>query len=214
MKVLPRLRRTRAGGTMPVVADEPRAEPRPDTIRTPTLRWINIDEPRLADRQWLADTFGFHELDLEDVASHNQRPKVDEYPNYLFIVMQFPRFDKERGRPSRDPSPISSPSTTSIGSESAPPTTAAGGSRIGPPPAAVAGATCGPAGTGRRSPGIARDVAMPPTHRIFRSGLRASRMWPVDRRRPFNPYRGRSNAVDAGSSPNGARVPGSDRGVA
>ena len=83
---------------MPVVADEPRAEPRPDTIRTPTLRWINIDEPRLADRQWLADTFGFHELDLEDVASHNQRPKVDEYPDYLFIVMQFPRFDKERGR--------------------------------------------------------------------------------------------------------------------
>jgi magnesium transporter len=98
MKVLPRLRRTRAGGALPVAPDEPRAEPRPDTIQTPTLRWINIDEPRLADRQWLADTFGFHELDLEDVASHNQRPKVDEYPDYLFIVMQFPRFDKERGR--------------------------------------------------------------------------------------------------------------------
>jgi len=32
------------------------------------------------------------------VASHNQRPKVDEYENYLFLVMQFPRFDKEAGR--------------------------------------------------------------------------------------------------------------------
>jgi magnesium transporter len=53
---------------------------------------------RLADRIWLAEEFGFHELDLEDVASHNQRPKVDEYDEYLFLVMQFPRFDKETGR--------------------------------------------------------------------------------------------------------------------
>ena len=40
---------------------------------------------------WLAENFDFHELDLEDVASRNQRPKVDEYRDYLFLVMQFPR---------------------------------------------------------------------------------------------------------------------------
>lgn len=98
MKAFPRLRRTRQGRTATVVAEEARGEPRPEIVRTPALRWINIDEPRLADRQWLAEEFGFHELDLEDVASHNQRPKVDEYPEYLFLVMQFPRFDKERNR--------------------------------------------------------------------------------------------------------------------
>jgi magnesium transporter len=40
----------------------------------------------------------FHELDLEDVASRNQRPKLDEYADYMFLVMQFPRFDKTTGR--------------------------------------------------------------------------------------------------------------------
>ena len=97
MKAFPRLRRPRDPGS-PVISDEPRGEPRPEIIETRTLRWINIDEPRLADRQWLDENFPFHELDLEDVASHNQRPKVDEYDEYLFLVMQFPRFDKESGR--------------------------------------------------------------------------------------------------------------------
>jgi magnesium transporter len=97
MKAFPRIRRPRPAASL-AVADEPHGEPRPEIIETPTLRWINIDEPRLVDRLWLADTFGFHELDLEDVASHNQRPKVDEYEEYLFLVMQFPRFDKESGR--------------------------------------------------------------------------------------------------------------------
>lgn len=97
MKAFPRIRRPRQMASSPVT-DEPHGEPRPEIIETRTLRWINIDEPRLADRVWLAEHFGFHELDLEDVASHNQRPKVDEYDEYLFLVMQFPRFDKESGR--------------------------------------------------------------------------------------------------------------------
>ena len=29
-------------------------------------------------------------LDLEDVFSRNQRPKLDTYDDYLFLVMQFP----------------------------------------------------------------------------------------------------------------------------
>ena len=98
MKALPRLLRPRPPAALPALVEDARGEPRPEIIETARLRWINIDEPRLADRQWLAETFGFHELDLEDVASHNQRPKVDEYEDYLFLVMQFPRFDKDRGR--------------------------------------------------------------------------------------------------------------------
>ena len=98
MKVLPRrLRRSLATPGADGV-EEPILEPRPRIIQAEALRWIQIDEPRLADRLWLAENFGFHELDLEDVASRNQRPKVDEYPDYLFLVMQFPRFDKVTGR--------------------------------------------------------------------------------------------------------------------
>jgi magnesium transporter len=98
MRAIPRLLRQRARPASEIADEEPRGEPRPEIVESPTLRWINIDEPRLADRVWLSETFGFHELDLEDVASHNQRPKVDEYDEYLFLVMQFPRFDKEVGR--------------------------------------------------------------------------------------------------------------------
>ncbi len=97
MKAFPRLRRQRPDDS-PVITDEARGEPRIEVAETRSLRWINIDEPRLADRQWLDENFPFHELDLEDVASYNQRPKVDEYDEYLFLVMQFPRFDKETGR--------------------------------------------------------------------------------------------------------------------
>ncbi len=96
--VVPRLFGAR--GTTPSTEpeEEIRGEPRPEIIEAARLRWVHIDEPRLADRLWLEENFGFHELDLEDVASHNQRPKVDEYDEYLFLVMQFPRFDKETGR--------------------------------------------------------------------------------------------------------------------
>lgn len=97
MRSLPRLLRSRGGDVAPT-EDEPRGEPRVQEVHGPAVRWINIDEPRLVDRQWLADTFGFHELDLEDVASHNQRPKLDEYDEYMFLVMHFPRYDKELGR--------------------------------------------------------------------------------------------------------------------
>jgi magnesium transporter len=92
-----RLLRGRPRGA-PGGPEESLGEPRPEVIESPSLRWINIDEPRLADRQWLADNFPFHELDLEDVASHNQRPKLDEYDEYMFLVMHFPRFDKDTGR--------------------------------------------------------------------------------------------------------------------
>jgi len=44
--------------------------------------------------QLLADRFGWHPLDLEDVLSRRQRPKVDEYPDYLFGILHFPVYDK------------------------------------------------------------------------------------------------------------------------
>ena len=97
MRSLPRLMRPRGSTELPA-EEEPRGEPRAEEVHGPSVRWINVDEPRLVDRLWLAETFGFHELDLEDVASHNQRPKLDEYDEYMFLVMHFPRYDKDTGR--------------------------------------------------------------------------------------------------------------------
>src|SRR3954451_16412451 len=75
-----------------------REDPRVETVEAPGLRWINIERPRPADQAWLEERFEFHPLDYEDVFSRNQRPKVDEYDDYLFIVLHFPRFDKRVGR--------------------------------------------------------------------------------------------------------------------
>src|ERR687889_2441445 len=75
-----------------------REDPRVEIVEALGLRWINIERPRPVDRAWLEERFEFHPLDYEDVFSRNQRPKVDEYDDYLFIVLHFPRYDKTVSR--------------------------------------------------------------------------------------------------------------------
>jgi magnesium transporter len=62
------------------------------------LRWLNIERPGTIEMAAVATEFDFHELDYEDVLSRRQRPKVDEYADYLFVVLHFPRYDKSAGR--------------------------------------------------------------------------------------------------------------------
>ncbi len=62
------------------------------------MRWLHIEHPGAPEMEALAREFEFHELDYEDVLSRRQRPKVDEYAGYLFVVLHFPRYDKAAGR--------------------------------------------------------------------------------------------------------------------
>lgn len=75
-----------------------RREPRVELVEAAGLRWYHVEDPQAPDTEWLADQFSFHPLDLEDVTSINQRPKLDVYDDYLFLVVHFPRFDKSTGR--------------------------------------------------------------------------------------------------------------------
>jgi magnesium transporter len=94
----PRLRRP-SRSRVDTTAPAPTApEPNVEVIEHPGLRWINIERPGPVDRAWLEEHFEFHPLAYEDVASRNQRPKVDEFPDYLFIVLHFPVFDSAVGR--------------------------------------------------------------------------------------------------------------------
>jgi magnesium transporter len=70
----------------------------PEIIEAAGIRWIHIESPRTADRDWLEEHFDFHQLDYEDVFSRNQRPKLDQYDDYVFIVLHFPLFDKDSAR--------------------------------------------------------------------------------------------------------------------
>jgi magnesium transporter len=92
----PRLRRpSTAGGS---VAPDAVEVAEPQIVEASGLRWTHIDDPRLADREWLESRYEFHPLDWEDVYSRNQRSKLDVYDDYLFIVLHFPVFEKASGR--------------------------------------------------------------------------------------------------------------------
>jgi magnesium transporter len=94
----PRLpRRARARRAVVAPAAE-RTQPQIERLTYEGLEWIHIEQPGPLERAWLAEHYEFHPLDLEDVMSRNQRPKIDEYPEYLFIVLHFPVFDKQVGR--------------------------------------------------------------------------------------------------------------------
>src|SRR4051794_8608316 len=100
---MPSLPKPRFGRAARVRGQAVVAQPEPDTprheiVEAEGLTWINIERPRAVDRAWLEERFEFHPLDYEDVFSRNQRPKVDEYEGYLFVVLHFPRFDKSVGR--------------------------------------------------------------------------------------------------------------------
>ncbi|RLC93718.1 MAG: magnesium transporter [Chloroflexi bacterium] len=59
------------------------------------LTWVNIESPTTRETEYLAENYHFHPLDLDDCLSRRQRPKIDEYEDYLFIVLHFPLFSKE-----------------------------------------------------------------------------------------------------------------------
>lgn len=60
------------------------------TIKEPHLTWINIDRVDDEAIKFLKDNYQFHPLDLEDLGSEQQTPKIDPYKNYVFAVVQFP----------------------------------------------------------------------------------------------------------------------------
>ncbi len=65
-----------------------------DTIESGKLKWYNIQNPSDEDINYLKDNFHFHPLDIEDCRSLNQRPKIDIYDDYYFMILHFPYLDK------------------------------------------------------------------------------------------------------------------------
>jgi magnesium transporter len=98
---LPRIRSRRAAPGIPV-AD---ARPRVTEVQSDGITWVHVLGPSTEEAQELASRFGWHPLDVEDVLSRRQRPKVDLYAGdeagrdgYLFSVLHFPVYDKTVGR--------------------------------------------------------------------------------------------------------------------
>lgn len=49
--------------------------------------WADVSDPTSQDFEELAEEFGFHHLSIEDCRSDHQRPKIEEYAGYYFIVL-------------------------------------------------------------------------------------------------------------------------------
>jgi magnesium transporter len=62
----------------------------------PTVTWINIDglhDIELVEK--LGKHFGIHPLVLEDIVSVGQRPKMEEFDNFIFVILRMLSYDDE-----------------------------------------------------------------------------------------------------------------------
>jgi magnesium transporter len=50
--------------------------------------WVALYEPELGELEAMQEEFGLHELAVEDAQHGHQRPKIDEYGDSLFVVLQ------------------------------------------------------------------------------------------------------------------------------
>jgi magnesium transporter len=50
--------------------------------------WVALKDPTQAELEEMRDEFGLHELAVEDARHGHQRPKIEEYGNSLFAVLQ------------------------------------------------------------------------------------------------------------------------------
>src|SRR4030095_2502120 len=72
------------GGTTRVVDQ---VEPGWRAPSSPVKLWVDLPEPSDSDFALLSDVFHFHPLSIEDARSALQFPKVEAYPQYLYLVL-------------------------------------------------------------------------------------------------------------------------------
>ena len=54
------------------------------------ITWYHLQHPDTKQLETLQKGFRLHPLDIEDVSEQRQRPKLDIYHTYLFLVLHFP----------------------------------------------------------------------------------------------------------------------------
>jgi magnesium transporter len=70
------------------LADIPKEEISEYLKRPDTFVWVALKDPEPAELEEMRQEFGLHELAVEDARHGHQRPKIDEYGDCLFVVLQ------------------------------------------------------------------------------------------------------------------------------
>ncbi len=66
--------------------------------KRPTTTWIKVvGLSQINTLEALGKCLGLHPLVIEDIFSTNQRPKIEDYGDYLYIIMKSVGFDDEKG---------------------------------------------------------------------------------------------------------------------
>jgi magnesium transporter len=89
---VPRVRRKKGEAVAEAIAEE---KLHVESVTAGELTWFNIEAPTRLETDYLAQNYPFHPLDLDDCLSRIQRPKIDVYDDYLFLVFHFPVFNPE-----------------------------------------------------------------------------------------------------------------------
>jgi magnesium transporter len=83
--------------------DAPRLLCESDVVGPPSngsSLWVDIEKPTLDELKILEDRFGFHPLSIEDCTHFDQRPKLEDYDDHLFVVTHgFELNNEESGEP-------------------------------------------------------------------------------------------------------------------
>ena len=52
-----------------------------------SLLWVDFEDPNEFEQEALVEIFNFHPLAVEDCVIDNPQPKIDDYGEYLFLVL-------------------------------------------------------------------------------------------------------------------------------
>jgi magnesium transporter len=69
----------------------------------PSITWLNIEGLHKVELlEKLGECYGFHPLTLEDILNTDQRPKIEDYDSYLYIVLKMLRYVEATGEVSSE----------------------------------------------------------------------------------------------------------------
>lgn len=66
-----------------------------NVIKEKKLTWVDIKGPMDKDAEWLKNNFDLHPLVLRELLPHLDFPKIENFGDYVFIVIFYPFFEKE-----------------------------------------------------------------------------------------------------------------------
>jgi magnesium transporter len=65
------------------------------TIQYRGLSWIDIEDPDSQDILFLKEKYNLHPLLLEEFTTPSQRPRAEEFEDFLYLVIHIPLFDRK-----------------------------------------------------------------------------------------------------------------------